>query len=180
EETFEMLEADRLERLREKEEADSDFETSPEQLELEEKAAQLEADRLDLIKVAFLIGANNPILGVGISNYALHYKQYGYDKRFKRDFKVIPNNVYAEIFSETGVIGLFLFFYFLFLLLQQTSSDKTNVLKYGLIVSMVYLLAFPTYTVLFIWVFFGLITSQYKTRDSSLNELGKVLKIKLN
>lgn len=129
------------------------------------------ADRLDLMKVALLIGANNPILGVGISNYALHYKQYGSDKRFKRDFKVIPNNVYAEIFSETGVIGLFLFLYFLFLLLQQASSDKTNVLKYGLIVSMVYLLAFPTYTVLFIWFFFGLITSQYKTRDSSPNEI---------
>lgn len=138
------------------------------------------ADRLDLMKVAFIIGSNNPVFGVGISNYALHYKQYSYDKRFKRDFKVIPNNVYAEIFCETGGLGLILFLYFLFLLLQQTSNDKTNVLKYGLVVSIVYLFAFPTYTILFIWLFFGLITSQCRNENLIQSELDKPPQKKLN
>jgi len=118
------------------------------------------ADRLNSSVTAFRIGLHNPILGVGLSNYSLHQKEYNADKRFfVQDFKSIPNNVYAELFSELGIIGFFIFLYFLYRLYRITKVYDKSALRIGLICTMLYLLAFPTYTMFFIWVFWGLIAS---------------------
>lgn len=118
------------------------------------------ADRINSIITSFRIGVNNPIFGVGLSNYALHQKEYNYDSRFFHlDFKGIPNNVYLEIFAETGIFGLLLFVYFLFLFFKLTYYDDSKILRYGLLSLLLYLIAFPTFTVLFIWVFWGLTAS---------------------
>ncbi len=118
------------------------------------------AERINSMITAFNMGANNPVFGVGLSNYALHQKQFNEDPRFLyQNFKGIPNNIYLEIFSEIGMIGLLLFIYFLFLLYKLTYYDDTKILRYGFLSSLLYFLAFPTFTILFIWVFWGLIAS---------------------
>ncbi|MBD3843533.1 MAG: hypothetical protein IE909_16960 [Campylobacterales bacterium] len=111
------------------------------------------------------MGLDNPILGIGLSNFALHYKHYneirgvGFEAY---NFKVIPNNVYAEIFSELGLIGFFIFIVFIYTLYKKTLYDKSHILRFGFIGSLVYFFAFSSFTILFIWVFFGLISSLKK------------------
>jgi O-antigen ligase len=115
-------------------------------------------DRVNSLVTALKIGANNPIIGVGISNYARHSHNYS-EVPLKANFKGIANNIYAEIFAEVGVIGLFLFIYLLFLLYKKAQLDKSGIMKWGLLVTYIYFFAFPTFTILFIWVFFGLVNS---------------------
>lgn len=118
------------------------------------------ADRLNSTYAALNMGLSNPFIGVGISNYALHYERYNTDRRFAdRDFKVIPNNVYTEIFAELGIFSFILFLCFIASLFKIASNDQTGVLRNGLIVLSIYLLTFPTFTLLFIWFYFGLIAS---------------------
>jgi O-antigen ligase len=126
------------------------------------------ADRINTAEVAFNIATHNPILGVGISNYARHYIHHNHDPRFrKRTNKVICNNVYLEIFSETGIFSLVLFLLFLYTLYKKTKHDDTGALRIGLIALMFYFLSFPTFTMLFIWVFWGLIISLPAQKSSS-------------
>lgn len=125
-------------------------------------------DRINSISNSIKIAFNNPILGVGLSNYALHYNHYNKLKKYQYSgLKVIPNNVYAEILSETGFVGLILFILFLLKLYIQTNNDDSGTLSSGFFASCVILLAFPSFTLLFFWVFWGLIISLQTT---SVNE----------
>lgn len=118
------------------------------------------ADRLNSTYAAINMGLANPFIGVGISNYALHYENFNTDPRFaNRNFKVIPNNVYTEILAELGIFSFIAFLLFIASLFKLASHDKTSVLRNGLIVLSIYLLTFPTFTLLFIWFYFGLIAS---------------------
>lgn len=130
-----------------------------------DQGAYSKEDRKNTILNALHMGLDNQIIGIGLSNYALHYQYYNeiYGNGFENyDFKVIANNVYAEIFSELGWVGLFLFGLFLYSLYRQSKRDETNILTFGLLGCFFYFMAFPTFTVLFIWVFFGLIHSLSK------------------
>ena len=124
-------------------------------------ASYSKADRLNTALTATNIGIANPAIGVGLGNYALHYDKYNLDNRFPHpDFKVIPNNIYAELIAETGFIGFLLFIAFYLILLRTASvSDSTGILRNGLIVLGIYFMTFPTYTILFIWFYFALIAS---------------------
>lgn len=118
------------------------------------------ADRLNSINNAIKIGGQNPVIGVGLSNYALHLLEVNENELFFRpNFKDIPNNVYAEILSECGYIGLFLFCLILWYLYSTTKIDESKILRKGFIATLLYFVAFPTFTILFIWVFWGLIVS---------------------
>jgi len=130
--------------------------------EIKDQGAYSKEDRKNTILNALNMGIDNPVFGIGLSNFALHYKYYNeiYGSGFDNyDFKVIQNNVYAEIFSELGFIGLFLFGWFLSRLYTESKRDKSKILTFGLIGSFIYFMAFPSFTILFIWVFFGLIHS---------------------
>jgi O-antigen ligase len=117
-------------------------------------------DRMNSFLTAIKMGLDNPFMGVGISNYARHFDHLAPNNIFKNnDFKVIPNNIYAEIFAETGFFGLIIFLYLLFLLYEKTRFDNSGILKCGYVVTLIYFLAFPTFSMLFIWVFFALINS---------------------
>ncbi len=117
-------------------------------------------DRLNSVKVSKDITLDNPLLGIGLSNYALHYDHYNtlatspYTNK-----KPIPNNVFMEMLCETGIIGASIFFMFIIALYRMTSKDTSRVLRYGLIALLICFNAFPTFSVLFIWVFIGLIIS---------------------
>lgn len=125
-------------------------------------------DRMNSALVGFKIGLENPILGVGLSNYSLHYKQFNEDIRFENiESKRIANNIYVEIFAETGVFGFLLFLYLLVHLFQQTKYDETGALRFGILVCLVYFFAFPTFTTLYIWAFFGLVSSLHARKNES-------------
>jgi O-antigen ligase len=130
--------------------------------EITDQGAYSKEDRKNTILNALNMGIDNPVFGIGLSNFALHYKYYNeiYGSGFKNyDSKVIQNNVYAEIFSELGLIGLFLFGLFIYSLYLESKHDKSKVLTFGLLGCFFYFMAFPTFTILFMWVFFGLIHS---------------------
>ncbi len=116
-------------------------------------------DRLNSIKVAFQAAFANPALGVGPSNYSLHYSYFNLDKDFDHQFKMIPNNVYAEIASELGMPALFLFLVFGYFLIKRSNRFPDKTLRNGVILSFVYLFTFPTFTLLFVWAFWGLVVS---------------------
>lgn len=133
--------------------------------EIVDPGAYSKEDRKNTILNALRMGLDNPVFGIGLSNYALHYKYYNetYETGFENyDKKVIANNVYAEIFSELGAVGLFLFGLFLYLLYLKSKEDESGILTLGLFGCLFYFMAFPTFTILFIWVFFGLINSLQK------------------
>ena len=128
--------------------------------EITNNAEFSKADRLNSTVTAFQIGLHNPVFGVGLSNYSRHQKEYNADKRFFiQDFKSIPNNVYAELFSELGILGFLLFLGFLFRLYRLTKKYDKPALRIGFICTLLYLIAFPTYTMFFLWVFWGLVAS---------------------
>jgi O-antigen ligase len=127
-----------------------------------DQGAYSKEDRKNTILNALRMGEENPVFGVGLSNYALHYRYYNerYGEGFENyDFKVIANNVYAEIFAETGVVGLVLWGWFLYSLFVVARRDESGILRMGLWGSCFYFMAFPTFSVLFVWVYFGLIQS---------------------
>jgi hypothetical protein len=125
-------------------------------------------DRQNSIKVSYAMGRDNKWLGVGLSNYSRHFDYYNTSKFFKyENKKPIPNNIYLEVFCETGIIGSVIFFLFILFLLLKTGNDQTKVLRFGLISLLICFNAFPTFSVLFIWVYFGLILSLEKSDTSS-------------
>jgi O-antigen ligase len=123
-------------------------------------ASYSKADRLNTAYTAVKVALANPVLGVGISNYALHYDAYNNKPMFHyENYKVIPNNIYVEILAEVGILGLLLFVVFYLMVFKTALRDETGILKNGLIVLAIYYLTFPTFTILFVWVYFGLVAS---------------------
>jgi hypothetical protein len=116
-------------------------------------------DRLNSIEVGFKTAFENPVLGVGPANYSLHYNYFNLNKDFDHQFKNIPNNVYAEIASELGFPALILFLLFGYLLVKRSNQYKDKTLRNGVVLSFVYLFTFPTFILLFVWAFWGLVVS---------------------
>lgn len=115
-------------------------------------------ERLNLISIAFDIGKDNPVWGVGISYYGAHLKHYNKSKIYNTgNFYYIPNNIYMELFSELGIISIILFLSFLGFIIRKTLLNKNPLLFSGVILLIFYFFAFPTFSVLFIWAFFGLV-----------------------
>lgn len=130
--------------------------------------------RLAFSDMAYRIGNDN-LFGVGPSNYALHSGQY-FDKidwlpikslADRADFmligfKIIPNNVYLEIYAEYGIFALLIFFLFIFQILKASYAQPK--LHGGLIGLLLIFLAFPSFILLFVWVFLAIVL-----RESSKN-----------
>ncbi|SDQ14622.1 O-antigen ligase family protein [Flagellimonas zhangzhouensis] len=130
-------------------------------------------DRVISARIAFYEGLDNPIFGVGPYNYALHYDEHNdFEsfitnntefslKYFKRENKrAIPNNVYLEVWSEYGIVGFLIFVSFLLLLLLKSFKARNDMLTGGVLALLVSFNAFPSFIVLFIWVFLALVNSR--------------------
>ncbi len=123
-------------------------------------ASYSKTDRLNSVKVSKDITYDNPILGVGLSNYGLHYDHYNTLSMSQyENEKPIPNNVYMETLCETGFLGASLFLLFIMAVYKKTKADPSGVLRYGFIALLLCFNTFPTFSILFIWVFIGLILS---------------------
>ncbi len=116
-------------------------------------------ERTESSFTAFKIGLDNPIIGVGPSNYSLHFDEYYNDYSLKGlgklNSKAIPNNVYMEIFSELGLLGMFVFLSLMIYLFYLSLKIEFFSFGLGFLLILINLLAFPTYNMLYLWVFFA-------------------------
>lgn len=113
-------------------------------------------DRLELTETGTAMALSNTFWGVGPSNFSLHYNHFTKDQNRITETKRIVNNVYLEIFSETGVFALLLFVLFLALLYRNVKALK---LKVGFCIFLIYLTVYPTFTLLFLWFYFAYLLS---------------------
>lgn len=112
-------------------------------------------DRINTTLIGLKLFQNNPVWGVGLAQYSLHYDHYNLQRYDTLEFKRIPNNIYIEILSETGIFGFILFICFLYSLYSRSKVVLNPALNAGLQICAAYFLAFPTFTMLFIWFYFG-------------------------
>jgi O-antigen ligase len=128
-------------------------------------------DRLLTSRIAYNIGVNNPILGVGPYNYGLHYDQYNdinqkVDNLKKSEFatnyfnrinvRAIPNNVYLEIWSEYGILSFLVYLMFLINLLYTLFKLKEPAILGGFVALLLSFNAFPSFIMLFLWVYLAI------------------------
>ena len=84
--------------------------------DLNDKIGLGDLERLNALKFSFDILSQNFITGSGFGNYP--YEILGYDTRY------YPHNIFAEILSETGIIGFILFSSILILLYKMIKKNK--------------------------------------------------------
>mgnify|MGYP001075687233 CR=1 FL=1 len=134
------------------------------------EAVYSKADRLVLLKTASYTAADNPLLGVGLSNFALHYDHYlegiHMDKTLRKSLsrvnqKPIPNNIYAEIGAESGLLALVLFLLFLGYILYYSNFDKTMALPALMVCLFLCFNAYPSFILIYLWSFMALPVSNY-------------------
>jgi O-antigen ligase len=107
----------------------------------DEEAAQDEAttnravvSRVTLWKTGWVMMKENPVIGVGIGNYLVRYKEYvtKYPELYIGHDQYSVHNSYLKVGAETGFLGLFAFVaiyvvYYVYLLrLYLASSDRLS------------------------------------------------------
>jgi len=132
--------------------------------------AYSKADRIFSIRTAYNMGMGNPVWGVGLSNYSRHFDRYQtrgnldeglYSSFLRKNEKVIPNNIYLELWAETGGIALLLFASFLGILLYYARKDPSRALFPALVCMMLCFIANPSFIMIYIWSFMGLPVADY-------------------
>lgn len=126
-------------------------------------------DRLNTTQIGLNIFLDNPLLGVGTANYGLHFEHYNLLPKFgEGDYKRIPNNVYIEVLSESGLIAFVLFLGLVVIIIKQSINTRSTSLIVGTVIGFIYLVAFPTYTMLYIWFYWGFILTEAKYPNTQL------------
>ena len=126
-------------------------------------------DRYITADIAYHVGLNNPVLGVGPFNYGLHYDHYNRSdeiinnhSEWSRNFfnrpnlRAIPNNVYMEVWAEYGILGFIFFVIFLLQTFYISVKLKNKALIGGLLAMYLSFNAFPSFIMLFLWVYLAL------------------------
>jgi O-antigen ligase len=114
-------------------------------------------------RIAFVIAGlrmfgDHPLLGVGISQFGYFYNFYqplGL-AGVAETVKLIPNNIYVELLAELGIFGFLLFATFLVAVYRGLRGPELAPLRWTFVAMLFSLNGFPTYTVMFLWAFFGL------------------------
>lgn len=130
-------------------------------------------DRNSGIRDAWQQFYNNPLLGVGISQYGTHYEpriEYDSEHVLLPPVKAIPNNVYVEIISELGLPGLGLFGALIVLILTRAMRCPDVILRAGVIAIIVFWLSSPTVTMMYYWVYFGVVCGAANFYDGDSKE----------
>lgn len=116
-------------------------------------------DRANEMSTAWAMFEDHPYLGVGLGQYGYRFAEYDgsdEDLTIDRD-KRIPNNVYLEILSETGLFGAVFFIALLLVTLRQSMQQpEYRPLAYAGFASAIVLNAFPTFTLLYLWAFWAI------------------------
>lgn len=124
---------------------------------LDVKNSQSLVERLGSIQAALAMFSDHPFTGVGLSQYGLWFREYRPDMipdEFLAEIRrYIPNNVYAQVLGETGLLGAVFFALLLLGLLGATKASRQ--LRFGLLAVLISFNAFPSLTAIFVWAFFG-------------------------
>jgi O-antigen ligase len=133
----------------------------------EDSVSKLE--RLDQAVAGLRMGAEHPVAGVGLSQFGYHYKTYALTgiTAASSEAKIIANNVYVELLSETGLVGTLLFAAFLFAVYRRTRTPELRALRWGLLATLLSFNAFPAYTILFLWAYWALIVAARAALDEA-------------
>lgn len=123
----------------------------------------------------FELWKKNPINGVGVKNFRIEcdIQLENRDPLHHPLCSTHPHNLYLEILSETGLIGISLFLIFLFLIYKfflsnmSKKNSETRFITYALIISFTTLIwpistsgsFFTTWNGSFYWLFLGLLIS---------------------
>ena len=118
-------------------------------------------DRLNSSIAGVRMTADYPVAGVGISQYGPHYKAYQVTNIFdvNTELKPVANNVYVELLSETGVVGTACMALFWLLVYRRSRGPALMPLRWGLIGIFLVFTTFPSYTMIFLWAYWALITA---------------------
>jgi len=88
------------------------------------------SQRLESGKIAFQLIKQNPFLGVGINNFIVYLPKF----QQGRTLWLQPaHNIYLLVAAETGVVGLLIFFWFLFLTFKKLLYSYNPIFLYAYI-----------------------------------------------
>ncbi|KJD34109.1 hypothetical protein PK35_05105 [Tamlana nanhaiensis] len=138
-------------------------------------------DRTLTARIGYFQGINNPFFGVGPYNYGLHYDEYNdFEEYFlnnnewslefyqRKNKRAIPNNVYIEVLAEYGIVGFIIFVCILLKILQVAFKNKSDLITGSLIGIFISFNAFPSFIMLFVWVFFAIPIAMQATKNNEL------------
>jgi O-antigen ligase len=118
-------------------------------------------DRLGLALAGLRMFQDHPLTGVGISQYGYYYRSYELfnlsDWSIFFAQKRIANNVYVELLAELGIVGLLLFGGFLSRIWRHLRGPEMLPLRLGFLGILLVWNAFPSYSIMFLWAFWGVI-----------------------
>ena len=119
------------------------------------------AVRLNEAITGIEIFKENPVFGVGLGGYGFMFDQFEWDpdlSLYVQSERRIPNNVYVELLSETGIVGLvsfFLFYWSWLRVMMRAPSRAKALFAFGKAVFIAFV-AYPTFNITYLWCFFGI------------------------
>jgi O-antigen ligase len=126
-------------------------------------------DRTNMALTALKIANDNPIFGVGPTNYGFYYNDYSLSSMRDVSNKRIAGNIYTEILCESGLPGLICYILFLFSIIRLFITKKKHIPENyvpvvnsffcGFVGMLIAFIAFSTFTLTFHWVLMGLLLS---------------------
>lgn len=139
-------------------------------------------DRMLTARMAFNMGLDNPFFGIGPYNFGNHYDRYNdieekieyvsdYFITFfnRKGSRAIANNVYMEVWAEYGFFGFCIYIVFLIKILFISYKIKERAIFGGYICMLLSMNAFPSYIMLFIWVFLAVPVAIYIRKQTYLS-----------
>jgi O-antigen ligase len=111
-------------------------------------------DRLVKIFKGLFMFFAHPIFGIGLRQYSFNYMLYPPKAVFTQDIAtVVPLNVYVEILSELGFLGIISFLFVILVLIRKTNRMNKILTLFVLL----NFLTYPSYKMFFIWCTFGIL-----------------------
>ncbi|WP_185970881.1 O-antigen ligase family protein [Alkalicoccobacillus porphyridii] len=135
-------------------------------------------DRSATAVAGFNMFLDYPILGIGPGNFGLLFNEYMPTWGIPNVNEAIANNVYVDLLSSYGVLGLILILGFIFILIRNLIhvflTDTKRVFSPYMISALASLLvivvAYPTYRYAFLWVVVSLLIVSKQMNDQYRKE----------
>ncbi len=136
-------------------------------------------EREDFIQAGLKMTMEYPTMGVGPSNYGLFFDRYGLVPGLGFGRKMIANNVYVELLSEGGVVGLVAFLAFACMImrrcLRKAKGWMHRFIALGFMSLLLMFNAFPTFAVAYVWVYFALTCLAFSSTGAEFMARGQVV-----
>jgi len=91
------------------------------------------SDRKLLVKTAWTIFRQSPLIGVGLGNYGYLYNRFKPANTESRPYPAKPHNAYLEIMAESGIIGFGVILLYLGGIFKGVYAKRRNLLVLGLL-----------------------------------------------